>query len=31
MRLQDTYQLDTHELAEGKLLGKQYSRELSGN
>lgn len=30
MRLQDTYQLDTHELAKGKLLGKQYSRELTG-
>jgi len=29
MRLQDTYQLDTHELAKGKLLGKQYSRELT--
>jgi len=29
MRLQDTYQLDTHELAKGRLLGKQYSRELT--
>lgn len=29
MRLQDTYKLDTHALAEGKLLGKKYSRELT--
>lgn len=31
MRLQDTYMLDTHSLAEGKLLGKKYSRQLTGN
>jgi prolyl 4-hydroxylase len=31
MRLQDTYKLDTHALAEGKLLGKKYSRQLTGN
>jgi prolyl 4-hydroxylase len=32
MRLQDTYKLDTHALAEGKLLGgKKYSRHLTGN
>ncbi len=31
MRLQDTYMLDTHALAEGKLLGKKYSRRLTGN
>jgi hypothetical protein len=31
MRLQDTYELDTHALAEGKLLGKKYSRQLTGN
>ena len=30
MRLQDTYMLDTHALAEGELLGKKYSRQLSG-
>lgn len=30
MRLQDTYKLDTHALAEGKLLGKKYSRHLTG-
>ena len=30
MRLQDMYQLDTHALAEGELLGKKYSRQLSG-
>ena len=30
MRLQDTYKLDTHALAEGKLLGKKYSRQLTG-
>ena len=29
MRLQDTYMLDTHALAEGELLGKKYSRQLS--
>ncbi|KZS04832.1 prolyl 4-hydroxylase subunit alpha-1 isoform X1 [Daphnia magna] len=29
MRLQDTYKLDTHALAEGKLLGKKYSRQLT--
>ncbi|KAK4030537.1 hypothetical protein OUZ56_023780 [Daphnia magna] len=29
MRLQDTYMLDTHSLAEGKLLGKKYSRQLT--
>nr|CAH0108384.1 unnamed protein product [Daphnia galeata] len=29
MRLQDTYMLDTHDLAEGKLLGKKYSRRLT--
>ncbi|XP_046656313.1 prolyl 4-hydroxylase subunit alpha-1-like [Daphnia pulicaria] len=30
MRLQDTYKLDTHALAEGKLLGgKKYSRHLT--
>ena len=31
MRLQDTYKLDTHALAEGELLGKKYSRQLTGN
>ena len=31
MRLQDTYQLDTHALANGNLLGKKYSRQLTGN
>lgn len=31
MRLQDTYKLDTHALAEGKMLGKKYSRQLTGN
>ena len=30
MRLQDTYQLDTHALAKGELLGKKYSRALTG-
>lgn len=30
MRLQDTYKLDTHALAEGMLLGKKYSRHLTG-
>ena len=30
MRLQDTYQLDTHALANGNLLGKKYSRQLTG-
>jgi prolyl 4-hydroxylase len=30
MRLQDMYQLDTHALAEGELMGKKYSRQLSG-
>lgn len=30
MRLQDTYLLDTHALAEGQLLGKTYSRQLTG-
>ena len=30
MRLQDTYQLDTHALAEGILLGKKYSQHLTG-
>ena len=30
MRLQDTYMLDTHALAEGKLQGKKYSRQLTG-
>lgn len=30
MRLQDTYMLDTHSLAEGELQGKKYSRQLSG-
>lgn len=30
MRLQDTYKLDTHALAEGNLLGKKYSRHLTG-
>lgn len=29
MRLQDTYELDTHALAKGELLGKKYSKELS--
>lgn len=29
MRLQDTYKLDTHALAEGNLLGKKYSRHLT--
>jgi len=29
MRLQDTYQLDTHALAEGILLGKKYSQHLT--
>lgn len=31
MRLQDTYMLDTHALAQGNLLGKKYSRQLTGN
>jgi prolyl 4-hydroxylase len=31
MRLQDTYKLDTHALAKGELLGKKYSRQLTGN
>lgn len=31
MRLQDTYKLDTHALANGNLLGKTYSRQLTGN
>lgn len=31
MRLQDTYQLDTHALAEGKVFGKKNSRQLTGN
>ena len=30
MRLQDTYMLDTHDLAEGELQGKKYSRQLTG-
>ena len=30
MRLQDTYKLDTHALANGDLLGKKYSRRLTG-
>lgn len=30
MRLQDTYKLDTHALAEGKVLGKKSSRQLTG-
>lgn len=30
MRLQDTYMLDTHALAEGELQGKKYSRQLTG-
>jgi hypothetical protein len=30
MRLQDTYKLDTHALANGNLLGKKYSRQLTG-
>jgi hypothetical protein len=30
MRLQDTYKLDTHALANGDLLGKKYSRQLTG-
>ena len=29
-RLQDTYKLDTRELADGVLLGKKYSRNLTG-
>ncbi|XP_046453899.1 prolyl 4-hydroxylase subunit alpha-1-like isoform X1 [Daphnia pulex] len=29
MRLQDTYKLDTHALANGDLLGKKYSRRLT--
>jgi prolyl 4-hydroxylase len=29
-RLQDTYKLDTKELADGVLLGKKYSRNLTG-
>uniref|UniRef100_A0A0P5RN90 procollagen-proline 4-dioxygenase n=1 Tax=Daphnia magna TaxID=35525 RepID=A0A0P5RN90_9CRUS len=29
MRLQDTYKLDTHALANGNLLGKTYSRQLT--
>ena len=30
-RLQDTYKLKTDELADGVLMGKKYSRQLSGN
>ncbi len=30
MRLQDTYKLDTHALANGDLFGKKYSRRLTG-
>ena len=29
MRLQDTYKLDTHALAEGKVLGRKSSRQQS--
>jgi len=29
MRLQDTYELDTHSLAKGELLGKKYARQLT--
>ncbi|KAI9553536.1 hypothetical protein GHT06_021454 [Daphnia sinensis] len=29
IRLQDTYKLDTHALADGKLLGTKYSRQLT--
>ncbi len=29
-RLQDTYKLDTHAIAEGMLLGKKYSHQLTG-
>ena len=29
-RLQDTYKLDTHSLADGILLKKKYSRNLNG-
>jgi len=29
MRLQDTYELDTHALAKGELLGKKYARQLT--
>ncbi|XP_057378427.2 prolyl 4-hydroxylase subunit alpha-1-like [Daphnia carinata] len=31
LRLQDTYQLDTHSLAEGKMLGKKKSRQLTAD
>lgn len=31
MRLQDTYLLDTHAIAQGQLQGKKYSRKLTGN
>ncbi|XP_046656322.1 prolyl 4-hydroxylase subunit alpha-1-like [Daphnia pulicaria] len=31
MRLQDTYKLDTHALAEGKVLGKKSSRRLTAD
>jgi hypothetical protein len=30
LRLQDTYKLDTHALAEGKVLGRKSSRQLTG-
>lgn len=29
-RLQDTYLLDTHSLAQGEIMGKKHTRELSG-
>ena len=30
LRLQDMYRLDVHQLADGQLLGKRYSRPLTG-
>jgi prolyl 4-hydroxylase len=29
-RLQETYKLNTRELADGVLLGKKYTRQLTG-
>ena len=29
-RLQETYKLNTRELADGILLGKKYTRQLTG-
>ena len=31
MRLQDTYKLDTSQLAQGSVLGMKAYRELTGN